>query len=191
MTAPSCRRPKPLAWEELRFCPGCGAPYPLPLSSPRVCEACGRGLYPDPKLVACAVLQVEAGIVLVRRAFKDRGWMLPGGHVDQGEGVEAALLREIAEETGLTASVTSLVGVFSHPGEAIVVVAYAAQAQGLPTPQGETRSIAVFAPQEIPWQDLAFRATAMALATALNLPSPSALPMPAASPTLSVSKEHV
>ncbi|MEJ5242204.1 MAG: NUDIX domain-containing protein [Desulfomicrobiaceae bacterium] len=191
MTPAACHRPKPLCWEELRFCPGCGAPYPLPLESPRVCGSCGRALYPDPKLVACAVLRVEAGIVLVRRAFKDRGWMLPGGHVDQGEGVEAALLREITEETGLAAAITGLVGVFSHPGETMVVVAYTAQAHGAPKPQGETRSAAVFAPSAIPWQELAFRATAMALAAALGLPRPPALPMPAASPTLSVSKEHV
>ncbi|MFI6505399.1 NUDIX hydrolase [Nonomuraea typhae] len=29
-----------------------------------------------------------------------RGWEIPGGHVDPGEGVEAAAVRELAEETG-------------------------------------------------------------------------------------------
>lgn len=178
--------PKPLSWDELRFCPGCGAPYPLPLATPRLCPACGRGLYPDPRLVACAVLRVEDGIVLVRRAFRDRGWMLPGGHVNQGEAVEAALRREIAEETGLAATLTGLVGVFSAPGEAVVLLAYTATAQGVPRARGETRAVRVFPPAAIPWAELAYPATAQALALALPRPAadrkPGAIPSPFPAP---------
>jgi ADP-ribose pyrophosphatase len=40
---------------------------------------------------------------------------LPGGFVEYGETVEAALRREVLEETGLVVEVTSLVGIYSDP----------------------------------------------------------------------------
>ena len=38
-------------------------------------------------------------------------WSLPKGHVEQGETVEEAALREVLEETGLTASIVDSLGV--------------------------------------------------------------------------------
>ncbi|NGZ07006.1 MAG: NUDIX hydrolase [Magnetococcales bacterium] len=46
----------------------------------------------------------EARILLARLAYRDHRagkWSFPGGFVDQGEGLEAALKREVAEEIGL------------------------------------------------------------------------------------------
>ncbi len=188
-TTPATGHPKPLSWDELRFCPGCGAPYPLPLTTPRVCPACTRVLHPDPRVVVCAVLWVDGGIVLLRRVFKDRGWMLPGGHVDQGEAVEAALQREITEETGLSATITDLVGVFSTPGEPVVLLAYTATAQGIPQAGSETQTIRVFAPHDIPWDHLAYPATALALDQALKRFAATTIATAAAPSTFSCGKD--
>jgi len=46
---------------------------------------------------------VEGSILLVRRGRPPQAgrWSVPGGHVEPGETPEAAVLRELGEETGL------------------------------------------------------------------------------------------
>lgn len=42
-------------------------------------------------------------------------WTLPGGHIEPGEGWEAAAVREVAEETGYQIAVDRLVGEYWQP----------------------------------------------------------------------------
>lgn len=69
-----------------------------------------------------AVIFDGEGRVLLQRRTDNGQWGLPGGSVEIGESVEAAILREVREETGLTVEVTRLVGVYSDPS--FQVVAY-------------------------------------------------------------------
>jgi ADP-ribose pyrophosphatase YjhB (NUDIX family) len=64
--------------------------------------------------VDAALFDEHDRVLLVRRADDDK-WGLIAGWVDGHEVPEEAILREIAEEVGLTALVDGLVGVFSRP----------------------------------------------------------------------------
>jgi|tagenome__1003787_1003787.scaffolds.fasta_scaffold20087132_2 ADP-ribose pyrophosphatase YjhB (NUDIX family) len=66
-----------------------------------------------------AVRDVEGRILLVRRG--DTGnWELPGGRVELGESATVAAEREVAEESGVTVTITQLVGVYTDPGHIMV-----------------------------------------------------------------------
>jgi len=154
------------ALEDARFCPRCGnaaeVAYPRSIS----CPHCGYGAYYNPKPVAAAIPVTAAGeVVLLRRGF-DPGkdlWTFPGGFVDLGESVEEAARREAREEIEADVELTGLVGVYSRGEERIVLIVFEAQIEATPRTTPEALQVEAFAPDEIPWQELAFWSTTNAL----------------------------
>jgi 8-oxo-dGTP pyrophosphatase MutT (NUDIX family) len=71
-----------------------------------------RGLLP----VAYAIVRNDLNQILLVRRADDLYWELPGGRVDIGESASTAVVREVAEEAGVTIEVTGLAGVYSDPG---------------------------------------------------------------------------
>jgi 8-oxo-dGTP diphosphatase len=79
-------------------------------------------------------------VLVIRRGWApfEGCYALPGGHVDQGEDIEAAARRELLEEAGLSVDAMDLAGVYAAPGRdprgRYVTFAYTAHVPGLPEP---------------------------------------------------------
>ncbi|HDS58984.1 MAG TPA: NUDIX hydrolase [Thermoplasmatales archaeon] len=71
----------------------------------------------NPRLTVDGVVIRRGHLLLIQRGrepFRGR-WALPGGFVEYGETVEAAVVREVREEAGLETRIIRLLGVYSHP----------------------------------------------------------------------------
>ena len=163
--------------ESYRFCPLCGGRLEnrlLKATEPErlVCNACGFVFYIDPKLAVLALVPYQGGLVMVRRAIEPGYglWVVPGGFVDVGEKVEEAVVRETREEAGLTVRVVRLLNVHSYRDSRTVVLSYITEhLSGEPTAGDEELEAQVFSPEDIPWEQIAFRSTADAIKEYLQL----------------------
>ncbi len=155
-----------------RFCPVCGGALESRTLKPGepgrlVCTQCGFVFYLDPKIaVGTIITDGNGGIVLVRRSIEPGfgKWVFPGGYVDRGEEIKSAAIREAREECGLEIELHGLIDIYSYAGRTPIIVVYAATITGgTLCADDECLEARVFAADEIPWDDLAFRSTYEAL----------------------------
>ncbi|MBC7807128.1 MAG: NUDIX hydrolase [Akkermansiaceae bacterium] len=91
--------------------------------------------------VAGLVAHPTNGTVLLLRSPR-RDWEFPGGQVEEGESLIEALHREIREETGVSVSVSSLVGVYSNTRSKIVMFGFLCEwTGGEPTTSPESLEV--------------------------------------------------
>ncbi len=117
------------------------------------CSDCDRVIYSDPKVAVAAIISMDGGIVLLKRAIEPGFgmWSFPSGYVDRGEQLETALAREVMEECGLVVEVKWLVGVYSGNGSSVVLVVYHAEPKsGTLVAGDETSDAQVFALDAMP-----------------------------------------
>ena len=103
--------------------------------------------------VCVAIIEDEQILLTKRKDFEV--WCLPGGHVDAGETVAEAAVREALEETGLQVKLTRLVGVYSMPKTKAwvnLMILFAAETVGgtLKAQEDEVLEIERFAVDAIP-----------------------------------------
>ena len=156
----------------LNHCSQCGAPLRLGMLPGEdrerlACDACGYVAYVNPRLVVSCLPITDSGeVVLLRRGIEPaRGmWAQPGGFLEVDETVEAGAIRETLEETGLLVEPGSIIGLYTRPEAAIVVIAFEARiVGGAATPTAEALEVRPFRPDAIPWPEIAFRTSEWAL----------------------------
>jgi len=99
-----------------RFCPRCGGILDVAEAPARVaCTSCGFVFYANSAPCACAIVEDDAGRVLLgRRAVEPyRGlWDTPGGYLHELEDPLDGLRRELLEETGLAIEPKRFLGIW-------------------------------------------------------------------------------
>ena len=93
-----------LYWDKsTRFCGVCGGPMHLHTDISKRCEHCGKEVWPQ--VAPAIIVRITRGNdeILMARARNFRGdfYGLIAGFVETGETLEQAVVREVAEETGL------------------------------------------------------------------------------------------
>jgi ADP-ribose pyrophosphatase YjhB (NUDIX family) len=151
------------------FCTVCGnrlAESLLPTENrPRLmCTNCGHIQYINPKVVSGTLPVRDGRVWLLRRGIEPRHgyWTYPAGFQEWDESTEEAALRETLEEIGCEVLLDGLLGVYSRAGAPVVNVVYLAHFAapgGVPCATTEAIEVRAFAPEEIPWGDLAFPST--------------------------------
>ncbi len=127
--------------------------------------------YPAPDTVAigflrvavCAIVWDEEGRLLLQLRGDNGHWGFPGGGVEQGETVSAAVAREVLEETGYHFEPARIVGVYSDParfqlvrypdGNVIHYVSITFEGRvtgGVPTLCDETQALQWASPDALP-----------------------------------------
>ena len=95
------------------------------------CDECRRPWFDIfSTCIITAVLNADGQVLLQRESRRPEMEVLVAGYIKPGESAEDATRREIAEETGLTATSLRYVGSFPHGGGDRLMLGFAAQAEG-------------------------------------------------------------
>ena len=155
----------------MTFCTVCGSPELVELYSGHLrCEACGVTHWRNPVPVAEAIVVRDGRVLLVRRGGVERGagrWTVPGGFIPLGETPPEAAAREAREEACLQVRVEGLAApprrLPTPDGRGHVLLSFLATAEGAPAPGEEAAEVRWCAPDEVPWDALAFPTTELLL----------------------------
>lgn len=155
----------------IQFCTQCGSPvsFSIPAGDNRprhICTHCAHIHYENPRLVVGCLAIWEGKILLCRRAIEPRlgYWTLPAGFMENGETTAQAATRETQEEAGASIEIDApcLMVSLAHIDQVhlfyrgrLLTPDYAAGEESL--------EVALVAPNEIPWQELAFRSVKLCL----------------------------
>jgi ADP-ribose/FAD diphosphatase len=130
-----------------------------------VCPACGEVHYRNPRMIVGCLVEAGDEVLLCRRAIEPaRGrWTFPAGYLELGEGAVAGAVRETREEAGCEVEVLSPLAHLDlvHIGQVYAV--WRARLVGGFSAGEESLEVAMFAPDAIPWDELAFPSVRCAL----------------------------
>lgn len=120
------------------------------------CPNCGQTLeiHKNPLPTVDIIIELDGGIVLIKRKNPPFGWALPGGFVDYGETLEDAARREAFEETGLVVELIRQLHTYSDPKRDprfhTVSTVFVASAAGAPRGGDDALQAQVFERENLP-----------------------------------------
>ncbi len=149
----------------MKFCSQCAAPVTLSIpegdtKARFVCSNCETIHYQNPKVVTGCLVTHQGKVLLCKRAIEPRYglWTVPAGFMENGETLEESACRETLEEAEARVEQVELYAVFSLPQISQVYVLFKSELSA-PFNYGagiESLEVALFAEDEIPWEQLAF-----------------------------------
>lgn len=153
------------------FCSSCGAKLCVRVpdddtKARYVCRECNTVHYENPKPVVGCVVEHEGEILLCRRAIEPRYnyWTVPAGFMELGETLEQAAARETREEACAEVQLDNLLAVVDVPHAGQVHVFFRGTLiDGVHSAGDESLDSKLFAPEEIPWDEIAFPSGVIAL----------------------------
>lgn len=132
-----------------------------------VCETCGATRYFNPVMVVGCLVEHDGKVMLCRRAIEPcvGRWGLPAGYLEWGETTAEGAQREVWEEA--TARVRVLAP-FAHLDIPAIGQTYLLFRAALAAPftfsaGPESQEVGLFGLDELPWNDIAFSSTSVAL----------------------------
>lgn len=157
----------------IQFCSQCGSAvrHAIPEDGDTrvraICPACGVVHYQNPlNVVGCIPAMDDGRILLCKRNIQPRWgkWTLPAGFMELDETLAEGAARETDEEAGADIEMGRLFSVISVPRVAQVHVFYCARLRSdVFDPGHETLEARLFAPSDIPWEELAFQTVSTTL----------------------------
>jgi ADP-ribose pyrophosphatase YjhB (NUDIX family) len=149
----------------LTHCSNCGtqvirAAPPGDSRERAVCPACGAIHYENPKLVVGCIPVWQDQLLLCKRAIEPRYgyWTLPAGFMENGETTAEGAMRETMEEAGAAVQNLQPFALLDVPYVHQVHMFYRAEMVSPDFAAGEeSLEVGLYAEDEIPWDDLAFR----------------------------------
>ena len=139
----------------MKYCPQCATELveqELAGRTRQVCPACGYVFWNNPLPVVAGIVELDGQVVMThKREWPLDRFGLVAGFVEAGETTEEAIVREVAEETGLQASVDALVGVYTLLNRNQVFIVYHLHATGGALQVGEElESVRLVGREELP-----------------------------------------
>ncbi|MEM9172473.1 MAG: NUDIX hydrolase [Pseudomonadota bacterium] len=130
-----------------------------------VCNACGMIHYQNPNIVVGCVPERDGKILLCKRAIEPRYgyWTVPAGFMELNETMAEGAARETMEEAGASVEIGHLFASVDVPHAGQVHVFFTARLISDFSPGQESLECKMVAPEDIPWDDIAFPSGTFAL----------------------------
>jgi ADP-ribose pyrophosphatase YjhB (NUDIX family) len=99
--------------------------------------------------VAAAIRNDDGHFLAIRRA-DDGAWQPPGGILELDESIEAGLIREVEEETGLRVEPLALTGVYKNMRRGVIALVFRCRLlAGTPRANDEALEVAWLSPAQL------------------------------------------